>query len=684
MENFNQKNNFTTDIDEAGGGVRGTVVTKLVGDAKSFKALSKEAKLVFADMESAIKLNQNPIMLGNKPLKTGEEIFMAIKDGSLLKSPKELARVEKGFLKSANTEANMRQVIATSFAADANVLKELANSNKSTVKDIKKYISDKGYPKSSVDEIVKQMQINGAIKDGKLVKDASSVVKTGGSTAKSGKSIWSRAKELVTNIKVKKMTWKQLLAWGTGISLGGAALWYYIKQYSDVLPKDMPNTPPQDWGNCLNDMIKNNTASVKHHNSLNVDVVISKPDSNFPGGLQFFHTGRVLNLKTRDKGDWKCVGGQTQTNENMNKPKLNESIGQIVKRVLNERYLMEQSEDEMANDVDKMVNYLDVPVWGDDYSKIYEMLLKYKSNGKFKDFSELYKETGFNKSDTLRGDIEAIYAIDAKPVLWKRKILALLSQIETGRSVSSSTNNTNTNTGGGSGTQIVVLKEDRLEIKFDKDKIPGGGGNTGGGGTGGGGTGGGGTTRKTYYDCSGVNIETTPLTYGCKDTKIGQIQACLGITSDNKFGPTTRKTLIGKGHDVTNGITKAIYDKVIADCKQGSVAQTTTSTEGGADVKYLRTPITMKSVDLPKIPSANTSTSGAPSSEGMTDTQYYTSLIDAGLFNATGIIGRTAYNGPALEPSEKQKLDRVLDSMQYDPSNVTATDKGARYVWQKR
>ena len=680
MKNFNQKNNFTTDIDEAGGGVRGNVVTKLVGDAKSFKALSKEAKLVFADMESAIKLNQNPIMLGKKPLTTGEEIFMAIKDGSLAKSPKELARVEKGFLKSANTEANMRQVIATSFAADANVLQELANANKSTVKDIKKYLSDKGYPKSSVDEIVKQMQINGAIKDGKLVKDAAKVANTGGSAAKSGKSMWSRAKELITNIKIKKMSWKQLLAWGTGISLGGAALWYYIKQYSDTLPDGMPTTPPQDWGNCLNDMIKNNQASVKHHNSLNVDVVISKPNNDFPDGLQFFHTGRVVNLKTKDKGDWKCVPGQTQpqVNENMNKPKLNESIGQIVKRVLNERYLMEQSEDEIANDVEEMIDYLDVPVWGNDYSNIYKKLQKYQANGKFKQFSDLYGESGFNSSDSLRGDIESIKTIDAKSVLWKKKILALLTQIETGRSVSSSTNNTNTNTGGGSGTQIVVLKEDRLEIKFDKDKIPGGG-NTGGGGTGGGGT-----TRRSYYDCSGVNIETTPLTYGCKDTKIGQIQACLGILSDNKFGPTTRKTLIEKGHDVKNGITKAIYDKVIADCKKGSVAQTATSTEGGADVKYLRTPIQMNLGDVPQMPAKNTSTSGAPSSEGMTDTAYYNSLVQNGLFNATGILGRTAYNGPALEPSELQKVNNVLTSMGYVQDRVKATDGGAKYIWQKQ
>jgi hypothetical protein len=673
MENFNRKNNFTTDIDEAGGGVRGTVVTKLVGDAKSFKALSKEAKLVFADMESAIKLNQNPIMLGNKPLKTGEEIFMAIKDGSLLKSPKELARVEKGFLKSANTEANMRQVIATSFAADANVLKELANSNKSTVKDIKKYISDKGYPKSSVDEIVKQMQINGAIKDGKLVKDASSVVKTGGSTAKSGKSIWSRAKELVTNIKVKKMTWKQLLAWGTGIGLGGAALWYYIKQYSDVLPKDMPNTPPQDWGNCLNDMIKNNTASVKHHNSLNVDVVISKPDSNFPGGLQFFHTGRVVNIKTGDKGDWKCVGGQTQVNENMNKPKLNESIGQIVKRVLNERYLMEQSEDEMADNVEDMVDYLDVPVWGNDYSDIYDLLKKYQANGKFKQFAELYKETGFNKSDSLRGDIEAIKAIDAKPVLWKRKILDLLDQIESGNVPSTPLQ---PNTTQRRPQETIINEQNNLSIVWDKDKSKVGGGDNSGGG-------GGSTTRRTYYDCSSVNIETTPLTYGCKDKKIGEIQGCLGITVDNKFGPNTSKALKGKGHDITNGITKAIYDKVKANCGQTASTQTYPDNSAALAADYAkRNPYKMDLGPVPELPNFK-KTPDSSSSEGMTDTQFYNTLIKAGNFNATGVLGRTAYNGPALEPSELEKVNNVLKTMKYYPDKLNATDTGARYVWQK-
>jgi hypothetical protein len=198
-------------------------------------------------------------------------------------------------------------------------------------------------------------------------------------------------------------------------------------------------------------------------------------------------------------------------------------------------------------------------------------------------------------------------------------------------------------------------------------------------------TGGGSTTRRKYYDCSSVNIETTPLKYGCKDTKIGEIQGCLGLTVDNKFGPNTRKELKNKGHDITNGITKAIYDKVKANCSQTASTQTYADNSAALTSDYMkRYPIKMDLGPVPQMPTKNTSASGASASEGMTDAQYYDSLIRAGLFNATGLIGRTAYNGPALEPSDKQKLDRVLDVMQYDPSNVTATDKGARYVWQKR
>jgi hypothetical protein len=212
----------------------------------------------------------------------------------------------------------------------------------------------------------------------------------------------------------------------------------------------------------------------------------------------------------------------------------------------------------------------------------------------------------------------------------------------------------------------VVLQDDDGKDATDK---------TGGGGTT--------TTKKTYYDCTNVNIDTTPLTYGCKSPKIAEIQKCLGVGVDGKFGPNTRKELIAKSYDMSNGITKDIYNKVLAACNPGA-SQTAGSTEGGADVKYLRTPIKLDSVDLPKIPSANTS-STTSGSESMTDSDYFQSLADKGYFNKSGIIGRYAYNGPALNKPDKEKIDRELsNTYRYYPTVVEPTETGARYVWQKR
>jgi hypothetical protein len=518
------------------------------------------------------------------------------------------------------------------------------------------------------------MKTNGEIDaKGLLVKDAGKVANTPGKVA--SKKFGTRIKELLSNIKIKKMSWKQLLAWGAAIGIGGAALWYLIKENSDVIPEGTPTVPPNpkdDWGPCLNDLLALKKATIQKRPNGEISVY-TPPSEKYPGGLNFYSNGRIMNPQTKEMGTWKCVAGKAQTNENASKTQMNESIGQIVKRVLNERYLMEQSEDEMADNVEDMVDYLDVPVWGNDYSDIYDLLKKYQANGKFKQFAELYKETGFNKSDSLRGDIEAIKAIDAKPVLWKRKILDLLDQIESGNVPSTPLQ---PNTTQRRPQETIINEQNNLSIVWDKDKSKVGGGDNSGGG-------GGSTTRRTYYDCSSVNIETTPLTYGCKDKKIGEIQGCLGITVDNKFGPNTSKALKGKGHDITNGITKAIYDKVKANCGQTASTQTYPDNSAALAADYAkRNPYKMDLGPVPELPNFK-KTPDSSSSEGMTDTQFYNTLIKAGNFNATGVLGRTAYNGPALEPSELEKVNNVLKTMKYYPDKLNATDTGARYVWQK-
>lgn len=667
MENYNQKNNFETEIDEA----VGNNIKNLLSGAKDFRSLSRELKLAFKDMELAIGLKNNPIKLGSKELRTADEIFTAIKDGSL--AGKELGRVEKGLLKSRNTDSALRKAIAVDFAKDKNVLGELAKMNRNTTAEIKDYLKTKGYPQESINEIIAQMKANGAIDaKGLLAKNAANAGKTGGKTSK---SLLTRTKELLTNIKVKKMSWKQLLVWAAGIGIGAYALWYFVKETSNVIPDGMPDTPPNqkdDWGPCLTDLMSKKQAKIAK--TPKGQIVVYMPTSEkYPGGLQFYSNGRVMDVKTSEMGTWSCVGGTAQINESVGKPKINESLSQIVKRVLNERFLIEQSTSEIDNDVEDMIDYLDAPVYGNDYVNIFNLLKKYAANGKYKEFAEQYNDAGIMKS-SLRSDISSIYTTDAAPTRMKKQIVALLDQIESGKvAPTASVSNQQTR------TVTTTIEEQnvsqKLKIVWDKDKKQGGGdGNSGGDGST--------ATRKTYYDCTNVNIDTTPLTYGCKSSKIGEVQKCLGVAVDNKFGPATRKALTDNAYDMSKGITKEIYTKVLAGCKKGEAAPTTGSSDGSlTDVNYLRNPIKMDLGQVPEMPKKKTSI--ASDSNGMTDTQYYTSLINAGLFNATGILGRTAYNGPALEPSEKEKIDRVLGGMGYSPSKLMATDTGARYVWQK-
>lgn len=111
--------------------------------------------------------------------------------------------------------------------------------------------------------------------------------------------------------------------------------------------------------------------------------------------------------------------------------------------------------------------------------------------------------------------------------------------------------------------------------------------------------------KKTYKDCSSVNLDTTPLTYGCVDQRIAKIQGCLGITADGKFGPNTRKALTDNAYDMSKGITKEIFNKVIAACTKGETqapASTSTTDSGLADTSYLRNPIKLDLGPVPEIP----------------------------------------------------------------------------------
>jgi hypothetical protein len=107
----------------------------------------------------------------------------------------------------------------------------------------------------------------------------------------------------------------------------------------------------------------------------------------------------------------------------------------------------------------------------------------------------------------------------------------------------------------------------------DDEKIPNPKPDNTDGGSGGGDTGGG-TGGTTYTNCTDF-----PYKKGCQNSVIAEVQQCLGLTADGKFGPNTEKTLKDKGYGAE--ITKEVYDKIKANC--GGSSTTTTTTLNPAD-----------------------------------------------------------------------------------------------------
>lgn len=114
-----------------------------------------------------------------------------------------------------------------------------------------------------------------------------------------------------------------------------------------------------------------------------------------------------------------------------------------------------------------------------------------------------------------------------------------------------------------------------INIKWDGETAPVDGG---------GGSGSSGSSNPNYHDCSTKDF---PFEFGCIAPKIAEIQKCLGITPQKgNFGPKTKKGLEDLQYNLSGGITKEIYDKIIAACNPttgsttGDTATVTGSTTG--------------------------------------------------------------------------------------------------------
>jgi len=417
-----------------------------------------------------------------------------------------------------------------------------------------------------------------------------------------------------------------------------------------------------EWLPCIKQMIDSKEGTLVTTKSGETSVFVK--NSEFPGGIQYYPDGKVMNTVTKEKGTYVCKDGAVVKE---NKPTINEVVG----RILRERLLKEQSDTEIDNDAEEMVDLLDFPVSGNDMQSALNKLKKYSTSPKGKDFLQAYKDTGLGSGD-LKKTLSYITTTQASSARAKRTMLSLISQIESGTAVVNPPAPAPTPGGGNSGTVIT----------WDKDKKKDGGDKVDGGDSSNKPK----KNKSSFKDCEGQDF---PLAYGCKSSKIAEVQKCLGVADDGKFGKDTMKALVDNKYDTSRGLSKDVYDAVKGNCnpterKRLDVTPIERVKSSGLKMSGLA-PGSIKLPDLSKMIQMN-----------QPPIDFYNVLKDAGYMrgdaNETTLedgtvlpaTNRVKYKGPDLDDEILGKLDGILKGKGYERIKQKSKDYGEKYVWLQK
>ena len=421
------------------------------------------------------------------------------------------------------------------------------------------------------------------------------------------------------------------------------------------------DTPPVsgEWLPCIKQMIDSKEGTMITRASGEISVLVK--NSEFPGGLQYYPNGRVMNTATKEMGTYVCKDGAVVKDKKL--PFINEIVG----RILRERLLKEQSDTEIDNDAEEMVDLLDFPVSGNDMQSALNKLKKYSTSPKGKDFLQAYKDTGLGSGD-LKKTLSYITTTQASSARAKRTMLSLISQIESGTAVVNPPAPAPTPGGGNSGT---VITWDKDKKKDGGDKVDDGGKPK--------------KNKSSFKDCEGQDF---PLAYGCKSSKIAEVQKCLGVADDGKFGKDTMKALVDNKYDTSRGLSKDVYDAVKGNCNPTTQRRKLDTTpielakSKGLKMSSLA-PGSIKLPDLSKMIQMN-----------QPPIDFYNVLKDAGYMrgdaNETTLedgtvlpaTNRVKYKGPDLDDEILGKLDGILKGKGYERIKQKVDKSyGDKYVW---
>lgn len=570
-------------------------------------------------------------------LKTVDELMYALKTPNGMKA-ETVGLLNQGLLKAKSTPINMVDDIAKDVVAQE---KFISRYGQLTDKQMKEALIAAGYSENAANSLIanakKNPKFKAQMKKGvekrreaknkKNTKGADQKMNPKGDgsnvPAQQKKTLSERAKELMDMIKVKKMSWKQVVGWAAAIGISAYALWWYLYDNSDTVPTDTPETEPIDtgeWAPCIQELIKSGEGKVATASSGATYVMVKNEE--YPGSIAFYSNGRVYDIAGNKKGNWKCKNAQIT--------------------------IQEQVDDTISTDVETMIDLLDFPVSQQDLIDAGALLKRYVDNGKGKQFMSLYQQSGLG-GGTLSKSLNNIVTTQAKSVQAKNYLKTLVSQIESG-TATAPTPTTGNKVGLGG-----------IEITWDGAKTDSGETPTppkSGGGS-------------KFRDC---NSEPLPHKFGCRSEKVKQVQTCLNLPEKYRtgnFGPITKKAIEEMGIDLSGGITQDIIDRI---CGGKKLDRTTIEPIKNTD-RLKMSDLAMPKVDM-KLPNIKPLEA--------TPSQFYNALRDAGLIFGEDGNRRIKYKGDELDDVLLGKLDTALSEMGYSRIKQKDKDYGVKYVWEKQ
>jgi hypothetical protein len=189
--------------------------------------------------------------------------------------------------------------------------------------------------------------------------------------------------------------------------------------------------------------------------------------------------------------------------------------------------------------------------------------------------------------------------------------------------------------------------------------------------------------KSKYHDCSGKDT----FEFGCRATKIKEIQKCLGMEEryqTGNFGPLTKKALGDAGYDVNQGITVDIYNKIKASCTDNSNVRAPKL--DNAKIEPIKTDLTPKAAgintDNLKMPNIQ------PLGQGNQGESIYKGLknnfTDKTLPYIFSSGDRIKYKGDEIGEGSLGQLDQYLSTLGYQRIKEKDKDYGVKYVWAKQ